>query len=219
VSRDLPPLSKDSSTTGHPDPSELRTTDVRIDYAEVSDSTLVVSIGRFQQAALAEAYRRNAGAVYGLAKRLLSDHARAEEVVQEVFLRLWNAPERFDSERGTLRSYLLAQTHGRSVDIIRSDVARRKREERESRDQAEAGYDLGREVWDIALAGHVREAMQVLNEGERAAIELAYFGGRTYKETAEELGEAEGTVKSRIRVGLKRLRTELVQAGVTVGSE
>ena len=165
------------------------------EYTEASDAALVVSIGRYQQAALAEAYRRNAGAVYGLAKRLLSDHARAEEVVQEVFLRLWNTPDRFDAERGTLRSYLLAQTHGRADDVNRSDV------------------------WDMALAGHVREAMDVLTEGERDAIELAYFGGRTYKEAADELGEAEGTVKSRIRVGLKRLRAELVQAGVTVGSE
>jgi RNA polymerase sigma-70 factor (ECF subfamily) len=71
----------------------------------------------------------------------------------------------------------------------------------------------------MALAGHVREAMEVLSEGEKQAIELAYFGGRTYKEAAAELGEAEGTVKSRIRVGLKRLRAELVQAGVTVGAD
>ncbi len=215
----LPPPSENSPTARHPDPPGLRTPDVKSEYTEASDAALVVSIGRYQQSALAEAYRRNAGAVFGLAKRLLSDHARAEEVVQEVFLRLWNTPERFDPERGTLRSYLLAQTHGRAVDIIRSDVARRNREERESRVQAEGGYDLAREVWDMALAGHVRDAMSVLNEGERAAIELAYFGGRTYKEAADELGEAEGTVKSRIRVGLKRLRAELVQAGVTVGSE
>lgn len=213
------PPSEDSSSTGHPDSSGLRRPVVNSEYTEASDAALVVSIGRYQQSALAEAYRRNGGAVYGLAKRLLSDHARAEEVVQEVFLRLWNTPDRFDAERGTLRSYLLAQTHGRAVDVIRSDVARRKREERESREQAEGGYDIGREVWDIALAGHVREAMDVLTEGERDAIELAYFGGRTYKEAADELGEAEGTVKSRIRVGLKRLRAELVQAGVTVGSE
>jgi len=163
--------------------------------------------------------RRNAGAVYGLAKRLLSDHARAEEIVQEVFVRLWNEPDKFDPDRGTLRSFLLAQTHGRAVDVIRSDVARRKREDRETREQAEGGYDLAREVWDMALASHVRDAMAVLTASERAAIELAYFGGRTYREVADELGEAEGTVKSRIRVGLKRLRTELVQAGVTVGAD
>lgn len=188
-------------------------------YEAASDGALAVSIGRYEQAALAEAYRRNAGAVFGLAKRLLTDDARAEEIVQEVFIRLWNEPGRFDPERGTLRSYLLAQTHGRAVDLIRSEVSRRKREEREVREQAEGGYDIAREVWDMALAGHVREAMSVLTEGERAAIELAYFGGRTYKEVASELGEAEGTVKSRIRVGLKRLRQELVQAGVTVGAE
>lgn len=187
--------------------------------SEASDAKLVVSIGRYEHAALAEAYRRNAGAVYGLAKRLLSDQARAEEVVQEVFIRLWNNPDRFDPERGTLRSYLLAQTHGRSVDLIRSDVARRQREERETRARAEGGYDIAREVWDMALAGHVREALETLKDGERKAIELAYFGGLTYREAAEELGEAEGTVKSRIRSGLKRLRVELVEAGVTTGTE
>jgi len=203
----------------HPDGVPLRNKDVKQQYTEASDAALVVAIGRYHQGALAEAYRRNAGAVYGLAKRLLSDHARAEEIVQEVFVRLWNEPDKFDPDRGTLRSFLLAQTHGRAVDVIRSDVARRKREDRETREQAEGGYDLAREVWDMALASHVRDAMAVLTAGERAAIELAYFGGRTYREVADELGEAEGTVKSRIRVGLKRLRTELVQAGVTVGAD
>ncbi len=192
---------------------------MRRDYAEASDAALVVSIGRYQQAALAEAYRRHAGAVFGLSKRLLGDHSRAEEVVQEVLVRLWNEPNRYDPERGTLRSFLLAHTHGRSVDIIRSDVARRNREEREAQEQAEGGYDLAREVWDMALAGHVREALTKLQAGEREAIELAYFGGKTYKEVAEELGQPEGTVKSRIRAGLKRLRTELVEAGVTVGAD
>ncbi len=183
-----------------------------------SDATLVVSIGRFSQDALAEAYRRHAGAVFGLAKRLLSDHARAEEIVQEVFVRLWNEPTRFDPERGTLRSFLLANAHGRSVDLIRSDVSRRRREEREAFQTAEAGYDVAHEVWDLALASHVREAMHVLQYGERAAIELAYFGGLTYREVAEQLGDAEGTVKSRIRSGLKKLRSELTRTGVSMGT-
>jgi RNA polymerase sigma-70 factor (ECF subfamily) len=192
---------------------------VRREYTDASDATLVVSIGRYQQAALAEAYRRHAGATFGLAKRLLNDTARAEEVVQEVFVRLWNEPHRYDPERGTLRSFLLAHAHGRSVDLIRSDSARRKREEREAREQAHGGYDIAHEVWDLALAGHVRDAMATLQQGEREAIELAYFGGLTYKEAAARLGEPEGTVKSRIRSGLKKLRTELVQAGVSVGVE
>lgn len=201
----------------HPDPPQLRTPAVRDDLGEASDSSLVLAIARYEQAALAEAYRRHAGAVFGLARRLLNDQAQAEEVVQEVFVRLWNAPERFDADRGSLRSFLLANCHSKSVDVLRSETSRRRREERDARSTAESGYDIDREVWDMALAGHVKVAMAVLTEGERAAIEMAYFGGRTYREVAEALGEAEGTVKSRIRSGLKRLRGELVSVGVTIG--
>jgi RNA polymerase sigma-70 factor, ECF subfamily len=183
--------------------------------ADTSDAALVVAIGRYQQAALAEAYRRHGGAVYGLAKRLLTDQARAEDVVQEVFVRLWNDPERFDPGRGSLRSFLLTTAHGRAIDVLRSDSARRAREERQAKEQATAGYDIAHEVWDMALAEHVRTALEALGEGEREAIELAYFGGRTYREVADELGVAEGTVKSRIRAGLKRLRGQLAEAGIT----
>ncbi len=138
---------------------------MREELADASDAALVLAIGRYRQEALAEAYRRHAGAVFGLARRLLSDQALAEEVVQEVFLRLWNQPERFDPDRGSLRSYLLAQTHGRSVDLLRSETARRNREEREARSTAEAGYDLEHEVWDLATAEQVRQALSALPAG------------------------------------------------------
>lgn len=184
------------------------------DLVQASDAALVVAIGRWRQDALAEAYRRHAGAVFSLARRVLADRSLAEEVVQEVFLRLWDHPDRFDPQRGSLRSYLLAQCHGRSVDIVRSESSRRAREEREQRQQAEAGYDLEHEVWDIVVADSVRTALDVLPEGERQAIELAYFGGKTYREVAQELGQPEGTVKTRIRSGLRRLRSGLSDAGV-----
>jgi len=157
--------------------------------------------------------------VYGLARRLLQVENLAEEVVQEVFLRLWNQPDRYDPARGSLRSFLLAHTHGRAVDLLRSEGARRQREEREARVTAEGGYDLDHEVWDMATAERVRSALSNLPQGERAAIELAYFGGLTYREAAGRLGEPEGTVKSRIRTGLKRLRGELAAAGVVVGGD
>jgi RNA polymerase sigma-70 factor (ECF subfamily) len=184
------------------------------DLTDVSDATLVVAIGRWRQDALAEAYRRHAGAVFGLANRVVNDRTLAEEVVQEVFLRLWDTPDRFDPERGTLRSYLLAQCHGRSVDLVRAEQSRRNREEKQHRQQAEAGYDLEHEVWDMAVAEHVREALDTLPVEERRAIELAYFGGHTYREVADLLNQPEGTVKSRIRSGLRRLRGGLTQAGV-----
>lgn len=188
---------------------------MRRDHTSASDANLVLAVARFDESALAEIYRRHAGAMYALAKRVLREHAVAEEVVQEVFLRLWNQPERFDHERGSLRSYLLSITHGRAVDVVRSDGARREREKRDARFTAEAGYDLEREVWDLSLAAHFRDAISTLPDHERRAIELAYFGGHSYREVATMLEEPEGTVKSRIRTGLKRLHATLDAAGIT----
>jgi RNA polymerase sigma-70 factor, ECF subfamily len=184
------------------------------ELAEASDAVLVVAISRYQERALAEAYRRHAGAVYALSRRLLRAPALAEEVVQEVFLRLWNKPARFDPERGSLRSYLLTQCHGRSVDLLRSETSRRAREERDAARTAEAGYDLEREVVDLAVGEHVKDALIALPEDERRAIALAYFGGHTYREVADLLDQPEGTVKSRIRSGLLKLRSELATAGI-----
>jgi RNA polymerase sigma-70 factor, ECF subfamily len=185
-----------------------------VELQEVSDAGLVVAISRYHQDALAEAYRRHAGAVFGLSRRLLIEASLAEEVVQEVFLRLWNTPEKFDPGRGSLRSYLLAQCHGRSVDLLRSESSRRRREQNDLRHAAEAGYDVEHEVWDLTIAAQVHEVIEKLPTNERKAIELAYLGGHTYREVAVLLAEPEGTVKSRIRAGLKRMRQELVDSGI-----
>ena len=181
---------------------------------EPSDAALVVAVGRWRRDALAELYRRHGGPVFGLARRVLQNEHLAEEVVQEVFLQLWNQPERFDPDRGSLRSYLLALAHGRSVDAIRSETSRRNREERDARLAPGAGYDLEREVADLATADQVSQVMAMLPEDERRAIELAYFRGLTYRDVAVTLEQPEGTIKSRIRAGLRRMRTALEQAGV-----
>lgn len=181
---------------------------------DASDAGLVFAVARYQQDALAEAYRRHAGAVFALARRVSNDDALAEEVVQEIFLRLWNAPDRFDPERGTLRSFLLAQAHSRSVDIVRSESSRKRRETTDLQRTADGGYDLEREVWDLAVADNVKAVVDELPIDERRAIELAYFGGHSYREVAALLSQPEGTVKSRIRNGLRRMRAGLIAAGV-----
>jgi RNA polymerase sigma-70 factor, ECF subfamily len=190
------------------------------DLSTASDASLVISISRWEEAALAEVYRRHAGAVYGLARRVLTNVQVAEEVVQDIFLRLWSNPQRFDPARGSLRSFLLTQTHGRAVDLLRSESSRRLREEREVRQSAVAGYDIEHEVWDLTVAEQLREVVTALPAAERAAIELAYFGGHTYREVATILAEPEGTIKGRIRTGLQRMHGALVNAGIaTEGGE
>ncbi len=178
------------------------------DLSSASDASLAMAVARWQEEALAEIYRRHAGAVFGLAKRLMFDAVLAEEVTQEVFVRLWREPERFDPTRGSQRTFLLSVTHGRAIDILRSEMSRRAREER-SRAVAEAGYDLEQEVFDLTTAERVRKAVAKLPGDERKAIELAYFGGHSYREVAALENEPEGTIKSRIRSGLRRMGREL----------
>lgn len=182
---------------------------------DIDDAELVRRIGEGRQDALAEIYRRHSGAVFALALRITKNRTLAEEITQEIFVRLWKRWESYDPERGTVRSFLLTHTHGRSVDLIRSESSRRMREERETRQLvAAAGPTLEEEVVEMQMAEHVRGALKNLTDGERSAIELAYFGGHSYREVAEILGEPEGTVKSRIRTGLKRLAGSLREMGL-----
>jgi RNA polymerase sigma-70 factor (ECF subfamily) len=181
---------------------------------EVSDTQLVTSIARGNEMALAEVYRRHGGAVYGLARRVLINASEAEDVTQDIFLRLWKQPDRFDPARGSLRAFLLAQSHSRAVDAVRSLTARRRRETTDAQRTASAGYDMQHEFWDLALADQIAQALGTLPAEERQAIELAYFSGHTYVEVAELLKQPEGTVKSRIRNGMRRMRALLTEAGI-----
>jgi RNA polymerase sigma-70 factor (ECF subfamily) len=141
--------------------------------------------------------------------RLVRDPALADDVVQEVFVRLWTRAEQFDGERGSLRAFLLAQTHGRSLDLVRSETARRRREERDARAVREPVTDVEQQVVRKAVADEVRAALASLPEAEREPVELAYLGGLPYREVARRLGIPEGTAKSRIRSGLSHLREAL----------
>lgn len=186
---------------------------------DASDTALIVAVGRGDQQALAELYRRHAGVVLGMARRIIAERAQAEDVVQDVFVRLWERPERFDPDRGSLRAFLVRDAHGRAVDRLRSDQARHRREERHERTTTGEGHiDLDREVWNLVRSEKVRTAIADLAPGEREAILLAYYGGFTYREVATLIGAPEGTVKTRIRSGLQKLAGKLDAAGLGVNA-
>jgi RNA polymerase sigma-70 factor (ECF subfamily) len=177
--------------------------------AELSDEMLVNRLSARDEHALAEIYRRHGGAIWSLARQVVRLDALADDVTQDVFVRLWNEPGRFDPDRGSLRSFLNSLAHHRAIDLVRAESSRFRREATDARRTATRGYDLERHLDDIADAHSVREALQRLPARERDAINLAYFEGFTYREIATLQGEPEGTVKGRIRSGLKRLRVML----------
>ncbi|MFZ0013249.1 MAG: sigma-70 family RNA polymerase sigma factor [Acidimicrobiia bacterium] len=177
--------------------------------SNASDAALVARIIDGDRDALETVFNRYGGAIESMALRVLRNETLAEDVVQEVFVSFWNAPGKFDPNRGSLRTFLITLGHRRAVDTVRSEEARFKREEKVPRDVAPSIDD---EVWALALSDSVRSALEDLNEGEREAITLAYFGGLSYVEVASRLGAPEGTVKSRIRSGMRKLSVSL--AGV-----
>jgi RNA polymerase sigma-70 factor, ECF subfamily len=197
------------STPSLPGRDRGRRERVVIDLTTSTDPTLVDSLVARDHGALAEIYRRHGAAIYGMALRVLRDGDRAGDVVQDVMVALWDRPERFDAERGALRAYLLRVAHGRAVDIVRAEVRRAAREQGHGAIDEMAHGDLEREVEALMRAEVVRGAVQRLTPAEREAIDLAYFGGHTYREVASMLGQPEGTIKSRIRLGLAKLAMHL----------
>ena len=165
-------------------------------------------------AALAEVYDQYASFVFGLARRVIGDTRAAEDVTQEVFVALWERPETFDPDRGTLRTWLATLAHRRAVDYVRREEARRRRTQRDAARRATSVPDVEELASAILTAEQVRSAVEALPPEQREAIELAYFGGRTYREVAVELGIPEGTAKSRLRLGLRRVAAELGDVGV-----
>ena len=165
-------------------------------------------------AALADVYDQYASFVYGLARRVIGDARAAEDVTQEVFVALWERPEAFDCDRGSLRTWLATLAHRRAVDYVRREEARRRRTQRDAARRATSVPDVEELASAILTAEQVRSAVEALPPEQREAIELAYFGGRTYREVAVELGIPEGTAKSRLRLGLRRVAAELGDVGV-----
>ena len=163
-------------------------------------------------AALAEIYDQYSSFVYGLALRVVGDARAAEDVSQDVFVGLWERPAAFDPDRGSLRTWLGTLTHRRAVDYVRREEARRRRAERDAA-RAVSAPDVEELATAMVAAERVRAALDLLPTEQRRAIQLAYFGGKTYRQVAEVLGIPEGTAKSRLRLGLRRIAEALEAQG------
>jgi RNA polymerase sigma-70 factor, ECF subfamily len=173
--------------------------------AQPDADQLLLATARGDEAALGALYDVMAPAVYGLARRVVRDPARAEEITQDVFLSVWRFATRFDPGKGSARTWILTLTHRRAVDVVRSDDAATRREQRAA--AYDTPFDTVLEEASARLQGEqVRECLETLTELQRESVLLAYYGGYTYPEVSALLDVKLPTVKTRMRDGLIRLR-------------
>ncbi len=179
----------------------------RRDSEDARVNELLIRAGKGDEEAFAGVYDALAAPVMSLAFRVLRDRAQAEEVTQEVMVEVWRTADRFDPDRGTARSWLLTLAHRRAVDRVRTVVAARARELRSVACEEERPYDtVGEEVEAREEYRLVFRCVAELTEQLRVPLMLAYYEGLTYAEVARSLATPAGTIKSRLRQGLRRLR-------------
>jgi RNA polymerase sigma-70 factor, ECF subfamily len=185
----------------------------REDAAPETTEQLLALVGRGDQAAFERLYDRIAGSVMGVVTRVLRDPAQSEEVTQEVLTEIWRTAARFDPDKGGASTWVLTMAHRRAVDRVRSAQSATDRDAKVALLDRTPAFDEVTEAVEARLeAEQVRKAMDSLTQLQREAVRLAYYGGYTQREVSELLDVPLGTVKTRLRDGLIRLRDAL---GVT----
>jgi len=187
------------------------------DLRDLADEDLMQLVRRGQAAAFDVIYERHSSAAYSLAYRIVGSRNGAEDVSQEAFLNMWRSGARYEHSKGSVRTWLLGIVHHRAIDFLRRATVHSKRrasdEGMEERFEAAERTDV--EVARRDEAKTVRTAMDTLPSEQRQVIELAYFGGFTHTEIAEMLETPVGTIKGRMRLGLKKMRDSLSGGAVT----
>jgi RNA polymerase sigma-70 factor, ECF subfamily len=180
------------------------------------DLELAGALAAGEVGALAGLYDRYGPLAYSVALRILGDPGRAEDVVQDAFLKLWHSASRFDSHRGSLRTWVITAVRNRSIDYLRGRSAH-ERQEREIPVDTEAqgaGSDPWHEVAASIQRDVIKEALASLPPEQRQAVELAYFGGYSHREIAEMICVPLSTVKGRMRLALEKLHSYLQGRGL-----
>ena len=169
---------------------------------------------RSDKSALAELYDLSSAAVFGLVLRVVGDRSDAEEVTLDVYMQVWKHAERYDSSRGRVLSWLLTIARSRAIDRLRSKAAKDRGREQSLdaagvAEVADASLNPEQSSFEATRKTTVLTALDSLQTDQRQAIELAYFGGMSHSEIADRTGQPLGTIKTRIRVGMLRLRKAL----------
>jgi RNA polymerase sigma-70 factor (ECF subfamily) len=179
--------------------------------SSLADEDLMARVGDGDAQAFEVIFDRHADAAFSLAYRMCGRRITAEDVVQEAFLSLWRTGARYDRTRGSVRSWVLGVVHNRAIDLFRRDAVRTSRDvsDETAVERIPAPDSTAGEVQRRAQASEVRDALRELPDDQRLVIELAYFGGFSHSEIAEQLSLPAGTVKGRMRLGLTKLRVSL----------
>jgi len=183
---------------------------VDADASTLSNEELLRRVATGDRDSFAALYDATAPRVFGLVKRLLRDHAQSEEVTQEIYLEIWQTATRYDPTKGGAMAWMMTMAHRRAVDRVRASQASRDRDVRIGiRDHAQAFDSVTENVEVLIESERVKAAMLRLTELQRQAVQLAYFGGYSHREVSAMLSVPIGTVKTRLRDGMIRLRDEL----------
>lgn len=195
-----------------------------MDYTKLNDQTLIRLIARSQEYAFSELYDRYSRLVYSMALNILGEPAGAEEITQDVFIRIWENADSYKAEKAKVVTWITSMTRYRSIDVIRRKKVRPEghtvswdiRDMEPARDQSNQ-TDVELQVEIIQKKQRVRKALALLPEEQRQTLSYAYFMGYTQQEIATIMGEPLGTVKTRIRLAMKKLRQMLEQDQDTGG--
>ena len=176
-------------------------------YLILADENLISLVEAGDADAFATLYDRHSQAAFSLAYRMMGERQAAEDLAQDAFLKVWRGASSYRAERGSVRTWILSIVHNRGIDKLRSQASRRKTQERvEASAPRSQPSEAFAETWRNSQRDQVREALNTLPAEQLKILELAYFSGYTHVEISELLGLPLGTVKGRMRLGLKKIR-------------